>query len=240
MSSIKWIEAKDYEDLSKRACELFVDQIHQKPDSVIGLATGSTPIGLYEELVKQYQSGKISFKDVITFNLDEYVGIDPNNEASYHYFMNHHLFQHIDIKKEHIHIPEGHSADLENACRTYEQQIEAAGGLDLQVLGIGVNGHIGFNEPGTSFDSLTHIVELTESTIEANKKYFEKPEDMPRKAITMGIQTILRAKKIILLISGATKQEAYETLRSGLITEDLPASALHQHPDATIIYTGVQ
>lgn len=240
MSEINWIETKDYEELSKKACELFVQQIKEKPNSVIGLATGSTPIGLYEELVKQYQSGNISFKDVITFNLDEYVGIDPNNEASYHYFMNYHLFQHIDINKEHIHIPEGHSEDLSKACRTYEQQIEAAGGLDLQVLGIGVNGHIGFNEPGTPFDSLTHIVDLTESTIEANKKYFDKPEDMPRRAITMGIQTILNAKKIVLLISGATKQEAYDRLRSGEITEDLPASALHQHPDVTVIYTGVK
>ena len=240
MSSIKWIEAKDYEDLSKKACDIFVEQLQNKPNSVIGLATGSTPIGLYKELVQQYHSGNVSFKDVVSFNLDEYVGIDPNNEASYHYFMNYHLFKHIDIQKENIHIPEGHSSDLETACRTYEQQIKEAGGIDLQVLGIGVNGHIGFNEPGTPFDSLTHIVELTQSTIEANQKYFEKPEDMPRKAITMGIQSILNAKKIILLISGETKQEAYDRLRTGIITEDLPASALHQHPDVTVIYTGVK
>lgn len=240
MSSIKWIETKDYEDLSKKACDIFVEQLQNKPNSVIGLATGSTPIGLYKELVQQYLSGNVSFKDVVSFNLDEYVGIDPNNEASYHYFMNYHLFKHIDIQKENIHIPEGHSSDLETACRTYEQQIKEAGGIDLQVLGIGVNGHIGFNEPGTPFDSLTHIVELTQSTIEANQKYFEKPEDMPRKAITMGIQSILNAKKIILLISGETKQEAYDRLRTGIITEDLPASALHQHPDVTVIYTGVK
>lgn len=240
MSSINWIQAKDYEELSKKACELFVQQLKVKPNSVIGLATGSTPIGLYEELVKQYQSGNISFKDVISFNLDEYVGIDPNNEASYHYFMNHHLFQHIDIQKENIHIPEGYSTDLEKVCSAYEEKIDVVGGIDIQVLGIGVNGHIGFNEPGTPFDSKTHVVQLAESTIKSNQRFFEKPEDMPRSAITMGIQSILKAKKILLLISGTAKQEAYNRLRSGEITEELPASVLHRHHDVTVIYTDVQ
>lgn len=240
MSSLKWIETKDYHELSEKACDIFEAQIKEKPTSVLGLATGSTPIGLYNELVERNKAGIISFKDVTTFNLDEYVGIDPNNKASYHYFMNEHLIDHVDINKENTNIPDGHVSNLQEACNKYEQLIEKAGGIDLQVLGIGVNGHIGFNEPGTSFESLTHIVELTQSTIDANQKYFDKPEDMPRSAITMGIKTILQAKKIVLLISGESKQEAYTRLRTGEITEDFPASALHLHPDVTVIYTGVK
>lgn len=240
MSSLKWIETKNYDELSEIASDLFEQQIKQKPTSVIGLATGSTPIGLYNRLVERNKAGILTFKDVTTFNLDEYVGIDPNNKASYHYFMNEHLIDHIDIKKENTYIPEGHINDLETACHVYEEQIQKSGGIDLQVLGIGVNGHIGFNEPGTSFDSLTHIVELTQSTIEANQKYFDKPEDMPKSAITMGIKTILQARKIILLISGESKQDAFSRLRTGEITEDFPASSLHLHPDVTVIYSGVK
>lgn len=170
-----------------------------------------------------------------TFNLDEYVGLSPENPNSYHYFMFHQFFDHIDIQRENIHIPSGLGNPEENA-KDYEKKIEEAGGIDLQLLGIGVNGHIGFNEPGTSFKSHTHIVKLAQSTIEANKRFFSDPNDVPTHAITMGIAQILKAKKIILLISGDTKHEAFEQLKSGKITEEFPASALHHHPNVTVIF----
>lgn len=236
---MNWIQATDYDHLSELAAEIFQQQLKEKPDSILGLATGSTPIGLYKKLVERHNNGLLSFEKVTTFNLDEYVGLNPENEASYHYFMNEHLFQHINIDKKNVHIPSG-LGDTEKNAQQYEKLIEETGGIDLQLLGIGVNGHIGFNEPGTSFQSKTHVVELTQSTIEANKKYFPNPNDIPTRAITMGIDTILHAKKIILLISGETKQEAFNRLKSGEITEDFPASALHNHPNVTVIYEGVK
>ena len=239
-TNMKWIEAASYEEMSKIAADLFKAQLQQNKQSVFGMATGGTPEGFYKELVNSFKAGEISFAEAKSFNLDEYVGIAPENKVSYHYYMDENLFNHIDMKRENIHVPTGNTANLEKAAADYDAAIEAAGGIDIQLLGIGVNGHIGFNEPGSSFEAGTNIVELTESTREANKIYFDKPEDVPTHAITMGIRTIRQSKKVVLLISGASKQEAFDRLRSGEVTEDFPASALHNHDDVTVIYTGVK
>lgn len=239
MLMMKWIEAESYEEMSKIAADIFISQIGENDKSVIGLATGGTPEGFYKELVENYKSGKISFAGTTSFNLDEYVGISVESEASYHYYMKKHLFSHIDIKSENIHIPNGDTKNLEETAKEYDLQIQEAGGIDMQLLGIGVNGHIGFNEPGSSFEKGTQVVELTESTREANRIYFDRLEDVPTHAITMGIKTIMQSKKVVLLISGASKQEAYDRLRAGQVTEDFPASVLHLHDDVTVIYTGV-
>lgn len=239
-TTLKWIEAGNFEEMSKIAANLFADQLKEKPDSVLGMATGGTPEGFYKEMVECYHAGQVSFQHAKSFNLDEYIGIKPENKASYHYYMDEKLFNHIDMKRENIHVPEGNTADLTTASTVYDAAIDAAGGIDMQLLGIGVNGHIGFNEPGTPFTLGTNIVELTESTREANKIYFDNIEDVPTHAITMGIHTIMKSKKIVLLISGASKQEAFDRLRSGEITEDFPASALHNHENVTVIYTGVK
>ncbi|MEK4627196.1 MAG: glucosamine-6-phosphate deaminase [Solibacillus sp.] len=237
---MKWIEANNYDELSKLAADIFKNQLKKNRNTVFGMATGGTPKGFYQELVQAYRAGDISFAEAKTFNLDEYVGIDPANKASYHYYMNQYLFNHIDIKPENIFVPKGNTDDLCNAAAHYEELIEQAGDIDIQLLGIGVNGHIGFNEPGTSFKTGTHVVNLTASTREANKIYFNSINDVPTKAITMGIQTILNAKKVVLLIAGATKQDAFDRLRSGVISEDFPASALHTHADVVVIYTEVK
>lgn len=240
MTNIKWIEAASYDEMSKIAADLFKSQLKKNPTSVFGMATGGTPEGFYKELVASYQAGEISFANAKSFNLDEYVGVSPENKVSYHYYMDENLFNHIDMDQKNVHIPAGASEDLQASAAQYDQEIESAGGIDIQLLGIGVNGHIGFNEPGSSFSNGTNIVELTESTREANQIYFDKLENVPTHAITMGIGTILRSKKIVLLISGSSKQEAIDRLRSGEITEDFPASALHRHSDVTVIYTGVK
>lgn len=239
-TNIKWIEAENYEEMSKVAATMFKEQLKKEKTSVFGMATGSTPEGLYKELVKAYQAGELSFAEAKSFNLDEYIGISPENKASYHYFMDENLFNHIDMKRENIHVPTGDSEDIEKAATDYDAAIATAGGIDIQLLGIGVNGHIGFNEPGTPFELGTNVVELTQSTREANQIYFDSIDDVPTKAITMGIQTIMNAKQVILLISGASKQDAYERLRSGEVTTDFPASALHNHKNVTVIYTGVK
>lgn len=240
VANLKFIEAANYDDMSKIAAEIFKAQLNEKSDTVFGMATGSTPEGFYKELVSSYKAGEISFADAKSFNLDEYVGINPENISSYHYYMDQNLFNHIDMKRENIHVPTGNTTDLAKAATHYDEMIEAAGHIDIQLLGIGVNGHIGFNEPGTPFGLGTNVVELTESTREANKIYFDSIDDVPTHAITMGIQTIMNAKKVVLLISGASKQEAFERLRSGVITEDFPASSLMNHKDVTVIYTDVK
>lgn len=238
--TLKWIKAENYEEMSKIAAEIFKEELKENREMVFGLATGGTPVGFYKELVNAYKAGEISFADAKSFNLDEYIGISPVNEASYHYYMDQQLFNHIDMKVENIHVPAGNTSDLAKAAADYDAMIEAAGNVDIQLLGIGVNGHIGFNEPGTPFALGTNVVKLTESTREANKIYFNSIDDVPTHAITMGIQTIMNAKKVVLLISGASKQEAYDRLQSGEITEDFPASALHNHKDAIVIYTDVK
>lgn len=238
--ALTWIEVNSYDEMSEVAANIFTKQLQTKPDSILGLATGGTPVGMYEELVKRKQAEEISFKEVKTFNLDEYVGLKRSNPASYWTFMHDVLFNHVDIEKDNVHLPNGEASDLDAECQAYDACIEAAGGIDLQLLGIGVNGHIGFNEPGTPFNSLTNIVELTESTRTENAIYFDNPAEVPTHAITMGIQSIMNAKAIVLIAFGEKKLAAMEKLRSGVITEDFPASQLLNHPNVTIIYGGTK
>ncbi|MFJ7668126.1 glucosamine-6-phosphate deaminase [Lysinibacillus sp. NPDC097195] len=237
---MKWIEVNSYDEMSTVAANIFTEQLQVKPASILGLATGGSPVGMYKELVKHYQAGDISFKDVRTFNLDEYVGIEQTSPASYWTFMHENLFNHVDINEENIHLPNGKALDLDAECVAYDARIAEAGGIDLQLLGIGVNGHIGFNEPGTSFDSLTNIVELTPSTRTENAIYFNHPDEVPTHAITMGIQSIMNAKAIVLIAFGEKKLEAIEKLQSGEVTEEFPASTLLNHPNVTIIYGGTK
>lgn len=232
---IEWVEVKNYEEMSRLAADLFEQQLSAKKDSVLGLATGNSPLGVYEELIRRTAEGRISFAEATSYNLDEYVGLGAKDETSYHYYMHDTLFSKIDMPLSRAHVPNGEAADLAKECSEYEAAIAASGGLDLQLLGIGVNGHIGFNEPGTSFDSLTHVVELTESTRNKNSEHFPDGE-VPEKALTAGLQTIMNAEKIIMLIFGEEKAEAYERLRSGEVTEDFPASVLHLHGNVTVFY----
>ncbi|MEC1722665.1 glucosamine-6-phosphate deaminase [Schinkia azotoformans] len=232
---MRLIMAKDYEDLSKQAADYFIKKIQGSPAMTIGLATGSTPEGMYRYLVRDYKENRISFRNITTFNLDEYVGLDGNNKNSYQFFMNDHLFNHIDIEKSNAHIPGGISKDISADCATYEQLIKKHGGIDLQLLGIGGNGHIGFNEPGSSFQSRTRIVELTDKTRRDNARFFNSFEEVPTEAVTMGMGTILESKEILMLISGEGKREAARMLLSGNVNEDFPASALHKHPNAIVI-----
>lgn len=232
---MKVIEVKNYAEMSKKAGELIVSRINTLENPVLGLATGSTPEGLYQHLIETYKQGNVSFENITTFNLDEYVGLEQNDPQSYYYFMNEKLFRHVDISMERVHIPNGSAADLEKECLEYEQAIEAAGGIDFQVLGIGGNGHIGFNEPGTSFSSKTHVVELEESTIQANARFFNSIDEVPTKAISMGIETIMKSKEILLLISGEAKAEAAAKLLKGEVSEDFPASILNNHENVTVI-----
>lgn len=229
------IVEKDYKELSRRAANILTSQIVLKPDSVLGLATGSTPIGVYKELIRAYKEGTISFKEVTTFNLDEYYGLNFSHEQSYAYFMNKHLFSHINIKPENIHIPNGKAANVDLECKMYEEMIKNAGGIDIQLLGIGRNGHIGFNEPDIKFEARTHLVELDEDTIDANSRFFTSIEDVPQKAISMGIKTIMHSKKILLLASGSQKVQTIYNMVNGKITPKLPASVLQLHPDVTVI-----
>ena len=226
---------KNYEELSKKSAQLVASQIILKPDSVLGLATGSTPEGLYKELINIYNQGTISFNDVNTFNLDEYYGIHRNNPQSYYYYMRKNLLDHINIGKDNINIPHGLADDVEKHCNEYEDSIKQLGGIDLQILGIGRNGHIGFNEPSDEFVPKTHMVDLQKETIEDNARFFEKIEDVPTKAISMGIKTIMDAKKILLVANGEAKAQAiYDTLK-GPITPRVPASILQLHNDLTVI-----
>lgn len=235
---MKWIEVNTYEEMSEVAATIFSKQIQEKPDSVLGLATGGSPVGMYKELVARYQAGQLSFKEIQTFNLDEYVGIEQSSPASYFTFMHENLFNFVDIQPKNVHLPNGQAANLAEECAAYDKRIEEAGGIDLQLLGIGVNGHIAFNEPGTSFDAKTNIVELTESTRTENAIYFDDPSEVPTHAITMGIHSIMKAKEIILIAFGEKKLAAIEKLKSGHITEEFPASQLLNHPNVTVIYGG--
>lgn len=229
------IKAKDYKDMSKKAASLFFSQITLKSDSVLGLATGSTPIGTYQQLIEWFKAGDISFENVKTVNLDEYVGLSGDNDQSYRYFMNTNLFDHVDIDKTNTNVPNGKATDKNAECERYEKLIRSLGGIDMQLLGIGNNGHIGFNEPDSCFEKYTHEVNLTESTIKANTRFFEKESDVPKTAISMGIKTIMEAKKIVLVANGSAKADIiYETC-FGPITPDVPASALQLHPDVTVI-----
>ena len=229
------IVCENYEEMSYQASKLVESQLILKPDSNLGLATGSTPIGLYKNLIKQYEKGELDFSQVTSFNLDEYYPISPENEQSYKYFMNKQLFNHINIDKSKTFIPDGETKNPDEHCKKYDELIASHGGVDLQILGIGNNGHIGFNEPDENLITGTHVTDLTESTIQANSRFFEKLEDVPKKALTMGIATILKSKKIIILASGAGKHEAVKELLTENITTNIPATMLKVHPDVVLI-----
>lgn len=225
---MKIVRTSDYREMSKKAANLIAAQIIQKPDSVLGLATGSSPIGTYEELIRKCENGDVDFSEITTVNLDEYKGLSKNNPQSYYYFMNDNLFNHVNIDKIRTHFPD-------EEVEKYEQLIQNIGGIDLQLLGLGHNGHIGFNEPSDIFEKRTHIVQLQERTIEANKRFFESIDDVPREAYTMGIGTIMAARKILLVVSGADKAEIVKKAFTGPITPQIPASVLQMHSDVTVI-----
>jgi len=232
---MKILVCKDYEELSRKSAEIIVSQVNQKKDSVLGLATGGTPVGMYQELVKSYREGKVDFGKVITFNLDEYYGVDPKNVNSYHYYMNTNFFDHVNIDRKNINIPNGMSKDIEKECREYDEKIQSLGGIDLQILGVGLNGHIGFNEPARELMSTTHITDLTKETINANARFFEDISQVPTKAITVGMATILRSKKIVVLINGKNKSKIFDKITGKKITTQIPATLLQLHPDVTIV-----
>ena len=206
-----------------------------KPASVLGLATGGTPVGAYQRLVECYKEGDLSLAEIRSVNLDEYYGLSPRHEQSYRYFMQSNLFDHIDIKPENTHVLNGLAKDPAEECAKYNQLIEDLGGIDLQLLGMGHNGHIAFNEPGDDFGLETHLVTLTERTIEANTRFFERKEDVPRQALTMGIKNIMRARRILMVVSGADKAEAVYKAFCGRVTKEVPASILQLHPDVTLV-----
>lgn len=233
---MKLIVEKNYEELSKRASEILIKEIKNNPKLVLGLATGSTPLGLYKNLIKAYKDGEIDFSNIKTFNLDEYIGLDKDNPKSYNYYMENELFKHINIKRENTHIPNGKAVNLESYCKEYEDSIRRAGGIDIQILGLGADGHIGFNEPGEELEAETTVSSLSESTIEANSRFFSSDLKVPKKAITMGVGSILKAKKIILLANGTNKADAMKRfLESSKVSTELPVSFLRLHPDVTII-----
>ena len=228
-------KAKNYQDLSRKAANIISAQIIMKPDCVLGLATGSSPIGTYKQLIEWYNKGDLDFAKVTTINLDEYKGLDPDNDQSYRYFMNTNLFDHVNIDKARTFVPDGLEPDPQKACAAYNEIIRSHGGIDLQLLGLGRNGHIGFNEPGAAFEKETHCVDLTESTIEANKRFFASEDDVPKQAYTMGVGTILRAKAILLVVSGKDKAEALNAVVNGPITPQVPGSVLRLHPNVIIV-----
>ncbi len=228
-------KAKNYEHMSRIAANIISSQITLKPDSVLGLATGSTPIGTYVELVKRYQNGDLDFSTITSINLDEYKGLPGTNDQSYRYFMNAHLFDHVNINKEHTYVPDGLEPDSDKACNAYNAIIHQHGGIDLQLLGLGHNGHIGFNEPSDAFDKETHCVDLSKLTIEANARFFENQDAVPKQAYTMGIQTIMNAKKVMVIVSGKDKAEIVKKAFFGPITPRVPASALQLHQDFILV-----
>lgn len=228
-------EAKDYQEMSRKAANILSAQVILKPDSVLGLATGSTPIGMYDQLVEWYKKGDLDFSKVKTVNLDEYKGLTHDNDQSYYYFMHEHLFDRVNIDPANTNVPDGTEEDPEKECARYEKLIESMGGVDIQLLGIGHNGHIGFNEPDSTFAKTTHCVDLAESTIEANKRFFASVDDVPRQAYTMGIGTIMKAKKILLIVNGESKADAVAKAFFGPVTPKVPASILQFHSDVVVI-----
>ena len=229
------IRAKDYKDMSRKAANIISAQVILKPDSVLGLATGSSPIGTYEQLVKWYEKGDLDFADVTTVNLDEYYGMKPENDQSYHYFMHDHFFDHVNIDPSRINLPNGMEPDEKKECARYDAVLRSVGDVDIQLLGIGRNGHIGFNEPAEEFTYGTHVVTLTADTIEANARFFKSADEVPRQAVSMGIGNIMAAKCVVLVATGENKAQAvYDTIR-GPITPHVPASILQLHPCCVIL-----
>ena len=220
-------------EIEKEIANVFIEKVKENPSCVLGLATGSSPLGIYKNLIEACKNGEVSFKDVTTFNLDEYLGLDGEHDQSYRYFMNHNLFNHIDINKDNTNVPSGFVTSDEEAA-LYDKAIAEKGGIDIQLLGLGSDGHIAFNEPGTPFDSLTHIAELTEQTISDNARFFASIDDVPTKACTMGLQSIMNAKKIVLIALGKSKVEAVNKLVNGGLDIEWPCTILQNHPDVTI------
>ncbi len=232
---MKIYKAKDYKDMSRKAANIISAQVIMKPNCVLGLATGSTPIGTYAQLVEWYNKGDLDFSEVTTVNLDEYKGLPRTNDQSYYYFMHQHLFDRVNIDPERTNVPNGMEPDAEKECGRYEELIRSLGGVDLQLLGLGHNGHIGFNEPGEAFEKETHCVDLTESTIEANKRFFASADDVPKQAYTMGIKTIMQAKKILIVVNGENKADIVERAFFGPVTPEVPASILQLHNEVTLV-----
>ena len=234
---MKFLNVDTYQEMSRQAANLISAQVIMKPNSVLGLATGSTPIGTYKQLIEWYKKGDIDFSKAVSINLDEYVGLDADNINSYRYFMDKNLFNEINIVKENTFVPSGVAENLEEECKNYDENIKNLGGIDLQLLGIGLDGHIGFNEPSEVFTKNTHIVDLDQSTIEANSRFFGSIDKVPKKAITMGMASIMKAKKILLIANGEEKREILNRALFGSITPQIPASILQRHPDITVIYS---
>ncbi|MGE7767007.1 glucosamine-6-phosphate deaminase [Peribacillus sp. NPDC096540] len=229
------IKVQDYKEMSQSAAKIIIQKVKENSKIKLGLATGGTPKGTYDALIEDHMQNNTSYENVTSFNLDEYIGLDSNDPNSYHYYMDQSLFAHININKEQTYLPNGTADNLDMECTRFDKMIEALGGIDLQILGIGQNGHIGFNEPGTSFSSGTHVVALEESTRQANARYFDSIDEVPTHAITMGIATIMKSKEILLLISGEEKAGTLKKLIHGEITEEFPASILKKHNNVTII-----
>ena len=234
---MNYIIVKDYEELSKKAANIIASQVILKPDSVLGLATGSSPVGTYKKLAEMNKAGDVDFSEVTSVNLDEYEGLDGANDQSYRYFMDNNLFDHINIDKSKTYVPNGCASDLKKEGEEYDELIKRLGGIDVQLLGIGLDGHIGFNEPDEFFTKETHAVDLDPSTIEANSRFFASIDDVPKRAITMGMMSIMQAKKILLIANGKNKKEILDKALTGPITPMVPASILQLHPDLTVIYS---
>lgn len=232
---MKILETADYGSMSRVAANTISAQVILFPKSILGLATGSTPVGVYQQLIDWYRKGDIDFSNVTSFNLDEYCGLDPKHPQSYHRYMRENFFDHINIPEKNIHIPNGLAPDIAAECAEYDKLISSLGGIDLQLLGLGNTGHIGFNEPNESFDKMTHRVLLKEETITANSRFFGRPEDVPKEAVTMGIKSIMQAKKILLVVSGEGKADILEKALFGPVMPLVPASILQLHPDVTVV-----
>ena len=234
---MKFLKFKTYDELSTAAANIIASQIILKENSVLGLATGSSPVGTYKKLIEKCEKGELDFSTVTSVNLDEYIGLDGSNDQSYRYFMNTNLFNHVNIDKEKTFVPGGCAEDLAAEGAAYDKLIEDLGGIDLQLLGIGLDGHIGFNEPDSVFTKETHVVDLHESTIKANARFFANEDEVPKKAITMGMGAIMKAKKVLLVANGENKWDILEKAFFGPITPEVPASILQLHPDVTVIYS---
>ena len=232
---IRIYKTENYETMSKKAADILASVVHLNPACVLGLATGSTPVGLYKELIAKYNAGELSFAEVHTVNLDEYKGLAGTHDQSYRYFMQDNLFDHIDVKPENTNVPDGLAEDAEAECARYDELVASLGYADIQLLGLGHNGHIGFNEPDSAYTKPTHVVDLTQSTIDANARFFASADDVPRQALTMGMGCIMAAKKVLLVANGAGKADAIYKMICGPITPECPASILQLHPDVTVV-----